>query len=108
MAASLAALFKILLVIFLGTPESLRRLNLGHDALWFVAALGVQLLDLGARLRFLLRGVKENRRAILRAPVRPLTIQRVGSCSLKNASSNFSYVTCAGSKSSSTTSACPV
>jgi hypothetical protein len=61
MAARLPTLLQILLVIFLRAPESLRRLYLGHNAFGFDAASGVQLLNLGACLRFLFRRVKENR-----------------------------------------------
>ena len=40
MAASLPALFQILLVIVLCAPEGLRRLNFGHNALRLEAAFG--------------------------------------------------------------------
>src|ERR1035438_1639973 len=75
MAACLAALFEISLVVFLGAPESLRRLDLGHNALRHEASLCGKLLNLGERLRLLLGRVEEDGRAVLRAPVGPLTVQ---------------------------------
>ena len=42
------------------------------------AALGGQLLDFGASLRFLLRRVEEDGGAVLRAPVRTLPVERGG------------------------------
>jgi hypothetical protein len=77
-AACLAALLQIALVILLGPPEGLRRLNLGHNALGLEAALGGKLLDFGASLRLLLRRVEEDGRAILRAQVRPLAVEGGG------------------------------
>jgi hypothetical protein len=77
-AACLAALLQIALVILLGPPEGLRRLNLGHNALGLEAALGGKLLDFGASLRLLLRRVEEDGRAILRAPVRTLAVDGGG------------------------------
>jgi len=53
-AACLAALGEILLVVVLGAPEGLSRLDLGDDGFGCEAALGGELLDLGAGLSFLL------------------------------------------------------
>ena len=53
-AACLAAFFEVALVVLLGAPEGLRGLDLGDDALGLEAALGGELLDLGAGLRLLL------------------------------------------------------
>ena len=55
MAAGRAALFEVALVVFLGAPEGLGRLDLGDDPPGLEAPFGGQLLDLGLGLRFLLR-----------------------------------------------------
>ena len=72
------------------------------------AALGGQLLDLGPRLRLLLRRVEEDRGAVLRAPVRPLAVERGWVVQVEEGVEQLLVVTFAGSKSSSTTSAWPV
>src|ERR1700749_3935233 len=78
MAARQPALFQIPLVIILSPPESLRRYHLCDNLLWRIAALRSQRLDLRLRLSLLLRGVEENRGAVLGSPVRPLPVQRSG------------------------------
>src|SRR5258708_35114813 len=73
-AAGLAALFEVALVVFLGAPEGLGRLNLGDDALRLEAAFVGELLDLGLGLGFLLGRVEEDGRPVLRAPVGTLAV----------------------------------
>ncbi len=76
MAVREAAFFQIALVILFGAPEGLRRLDLGDDSLRPETALRRELLDLGARLRFLFRGMEKDGRAVLCPPVWPLAVQR--------------------------------
>src|SRR6185369_11966257 len=73
MARRRAALFQVLLVILLRSPERPRRRNLRrHRPPQLSARLQRRLRFL--RRRFLLGRVKENRRAVLRAIVRPLPV----------------------------------
>src|SRR5713101_5104305 len=67
------ALLEILLVIFLSAPELDGGHDLGHDGPRETALRGVAG---GARLALLRRRVIENDRAVLRAYVRSLTVQR--------------------------------
>ncbi len=67
-----------------------------------------QLLNLGRRLRLLLGRVVEDGRAVLRAPVRALAIERGGVVQGKESVQELLVADVAGSKSSSTTSAWPV
>src|ERR1700728_1190615 len=76
-AAHRAALLEILLVVILGLPEGFRGDDLGNDGLRELLLRG-QAGDRGFRLGLLLRRVKEDRTAILRAPVRTLPIQLGG------------------------------
>ena len=78
MTACLAALRQVLLVVLFGAPEGLGRLDFGDDALGLEAPFGGKPLNLGAGLRLLLRGVEEDGRAVLRAPVRALAVEGGG------------------------------
>jgi len=78
MAACLAALFKVALVVFFRAPEGLGRFHFGHNAFWFEDALLGKLFDLCKGLGFLLRRVKEDGGAVLRAPVRSLAVEGGG------------------------------
>ena len=69
MAVSQPSLFQVPLVVLLSAPESLGRLDLGDNASWFEASFGGEFVDFGFGLRLLLRGVEEDRRAVLLAPV---------------------------------------
>lgn len=60
-AAGLTAFFEVLLVVLLGPPEGLRRLDLRDDPLWRVTAGGGQFFDLGLRQALLVGGVNEDR-----------------------------------------------
>jgi len=77
-AACLAALGQVALVVLFGGPKGLCRRNHGDDGFGREAALGGELLDLGAGLRSLLRGVEEDGGAVLRAPVRTLAVEGGG------------------------------
>src|SRR5579863_3631754 len=77
MARREALLFQILLMIILGLEESLCRNNLGDDGL-AEAVLFFQSLFRRLGCGFLLRGVKEDCRAILLAPVWPLPVELRG------------------------------
>src|SRR5580693_4633873 len=74
-AARGAALLQIALVVFFGPPEGRGGRDLGHDRA-AKAAAGLQLVARGNRRRLLLRGVEEDRRAVLRPLVRTLLVQR--------------------------------
>lgn len=54
MTTCLAALFQVALVVVFGAPEGLGGLDLRDDTLGLEAALGGELLNLGAGLRLLL------------------------------------------------------
>jgi len=73
-AACLTALFQVALVVLLGAPEGLGRLDFRDDLLRLEAAFGGELFDFGARVRLLLLRVEEDSRAVLRAPVRALAV----------------------------------
>ncbi len=73
-AASQATLLQILLVIVLGLVERLGRNDLRHNRL-AEAARSFQRLFRGLGLGFLLRRVKEDRRAVLRSPVGALAVE---------------------------------
>ena len=73
-----AALLKIALVVILGAPEGSGGNDFGDNALGREAAFGRKSVDCGAGLRLLLRRVVEDDRAILRAPVRALPVERGG------------------------------
>src|SRR5277367_1163414 len=77
MAGDRAALLQILLVVFLGTPEGLRRHHLGDDRL-----LERFLLSQAGNCRFrrclLLRRMKKYHAAILCSPVRTLAVELGG------------------------------
>src|ERR1700761_5836915 len=78
MTARQPALLEIPLMVVLSAPEGLRRNHLGDNLLRLKAAFGGERLNLRLRLDLLLRRVEKNRGAILRTPVRPLTIHRRG------------------------------
>src|ERR1700683_4376647 len=71
MALREAALFEVLLMILLCSPELGRRDNLRDDGPLETALDGVAR---GARFGFLFRRMKENHRTVLRADVRTLAI----------------------------------
>src|ERR1700676_1339290 len=77
-AACLAALFEVALVVFLGAPESLRRLDPGDDAFRLESAFGGELLDLGPGLLLLLGGMEEDSGPVLGAPIGSLAVERGG------------------------------
>src|ERR1019366_6306892 len=62
----------------LGAPEGLCRFHPGDNPLGFEASIGRKLFDFGLGLRFLLWRVEEDGRAVLRAPIWPLAVQRGG------------------------------
>src|SRR5580704_2461801 len=78
MAAGQPPLLEIALVVFFGTPESLRRFDPGDDASRLESPFRSQLLDLGPGLRFLFGGMEEDGGSVLRAPVGTLPVQRGG------------------------------
>src|SRR5579862_9368475 len=72
-----SALFQILLVIVLGGMELNRWHDLGHDRLLEASRL-FQLLFRKPGFAFLLRSVKEDRRAVLRSIIRTLAVELGG------------------------------
>ena len=75
--------------IILGAPEGLGRFRLRHNLARLVAALGGELLDFCKSLLLLLWRVKEDGRAILRAPVRSLAVERRGIVQLEERVEQF-------------------
>lgn len=71
----LAAFREVTLMIFLGTPEFRGQLDLGNDRSWKAAA-HVDLIPGSFGRRFLFRRMIKNDRAILRADIGALPIQR--------------------------------
>src|SRR5437667_10377781 len=72
-----ALLFEVLLMIFLRSPELLRRDNLGDNGLW-KSSRSLQAFLRSARGGILLRIVCENHRPVLRSHVRSLAVERRG------------------------------